>query len=98
MLSLLFVKLHNDMIENQSVPLTIPVVGKKHQLMSNFQPLSVLHNNDKVVAKVLVPCLVEVISYLVTLVQVEYVAGYESANNMRILFKVKCSASSLSGR
>lgn len=102
MLSPLLVKLYNDIIENQSMPLTmrtaticlLPKPKKDHQLMSNFRPLSLLNNDYKVFAKVLALCLEKVIPSLVNLDQVGFVAGRQSVN-MRRLFQVMFSASSL---
>uniref|UniRef100_A0A667X2N1 Reverse transcriptase domain-containing protein n=1 Tax=Myripristis murdjan TaxID=586833 RepID=A0A667X2N1_9TELE len=102
-LSPLLEKLYNDLIENQSVPVTmrsaticlVPKPGKDHELVNNFRPISLLNNDYKVFEKILALRLEEVIPFLVNLDQVGFVAGRQSANNMRRLFQVMACASSL---
>ena len=101
-LSPVLIQLYDNIIENKSMPATMPTVtisllpksGKDHLDMGNFHTLSLLNNDYKVLAKVLALHLEEVITSLVHIDQVGFIPGRSSANNMRRSLQVMLKASS----
>uniref|UniRef100_A0A8C5FMU7 Reverse transcriptase domain-containing protein n=1 Tax=Gadus morhua TaxID=8049 RepID=A0A8C5FMU7_GADMO len=95
--------LYRDIIATQSTPQSMnmavislsPKPGKDHTKMDNFRPLSLLNNDYKIFAKTLAMRLEKVISSLIHLDQVGFIAGRYSAHNMRRLFHVMSEAASL---
>uniref|UniRef100_A0A667X5D4 Reverse transcriptase domain-containing protein n=1 Tax=Myripristis murdjan TaxID=586833 RepID=A0A667X5D4_9TELE len=92
-----FSQVHNsysriDYVLNNSV---LPKPNKDHSQMGNFRPLSLLNNDYKIFAKALALCLEKVISSLVHLDQVGFIAGRHASHNMRRLFHVMSEAASL---
>lgn len=95
-LSPVLTQLYNNIIEHQSMPVTmrsatisvLPKSGKDHLDMGNFRPLSLLNNDYKVFAKVLALRLEKVITSLAHIDQVGFIPGRLAANNMRRLLQV----------
>lgn len=56
--------------------------------MSNYQPLSILNNDYKILAKTLAQRLERVIPSLIHIDQVGYIPGHVPTNNMRRLLHV----------
>lgn len=102
-LSPLLTLLFNDIITNQSMPLTmrqatislLPKPGKDHSQMSNFRPLSLLNNDYKLFAKILAMRMETVVSSLIYLDQVGFIKGRLVSNNMRRLLHVMAKAGTL---
>lgn len=77
----LLMLLFNDIIINQSMPLTmrqatislIPKPGKDHLQMSNFRPLSILNNDYKLLVKILARRMEKVITSLIHTDQAGYI-------------------------
>lgn len=92
--------LFNDIVSNQSMPLTmrqatislIPKPGKDHLQMGNFRPLSILNNDYKIFAKVLAIRIEKVIPSLIHVDQTGFIKGRYASNNMRRLFQVMYEA------
>ena len=95
--------LFNDILTNHSMPLTmrqttiwlLPKPGKDHSQMTNFRPISMLNNDYKMFAKILAMRMETAISSLIHLDQVGFVKGRFASNNMRRLFQVMATASTL---
>lgn len=90
----------NDIIINQSMPLTmrqatislIPKPGKDHLQMSNFRPLSTVNNDYKLLAKILARRMEKVITSLIHIDQAGYIQGRLASNNMRRLLHIMTRA------
>lgn len=63
--------------------------------MENYRPLSILNNDQKILAKILALRLERVIPSLIHIDQVGYISGRVSANNMSRLLHVITAANNL---
>lgn len=92
--------LFNDIVSNQSMPLTmrqgsislIPKPGKDHLQMSNYRPLSILNTDYKIFVKVLAMRIEKVIPLLIHVDQTGFIKGRYMSNKMRRLFQIMYAA------